>query len=203
MHSKSSISTSITAIRFGVYVVLDHHLRQAGAGADGSPIDGSYTLQNWKDSWAVMANRYANHPAVVGADLHNEPYTLSWATWAGYVESCANYLLTLAPLWLYFVEGVGTNSDSTSYWWGGALKDAGGRPIVLTVPEKVVYSPHEYGQSVGTQPWLETDDTTVSGYPNNLYAVWRANWGTSSRQRWHRSGSVIRWQIRYGWLGQS
>ena len=161
----------------GMYVVLDHHRRVAGDGADGSPIDDTYTLAMWQASWAVMANRYKNNTTVVGADLHNEPHDLTWSVWAGYVETCANYLLTLAPTWLFFVEGVGTNSDSTSYWWGGALKDVATRPITLNVASKVAYSPHEYGQSVGSQTWLSTDSTTVSGYPNNLFAVWDANWG--------------------------
>jgi aryl-phospho-beta-D-glucosidase BglC (GH1 family) len=161
----------------GLYVVLDHHRRTAGDGADGSPVDSSYTEAQWHADWLVMANRYKAHPAVVGADLHNEPHDLTWSQWATYVESCANAIIAVAPLWLYFVEGVGTNSDSTSTWWGGALKDVATRPIVLSVASKVAYSPHEYGQSTGSQSWLSTDSNAVSGYPNNLYAVWDANWG--------------------------
>ena len=162
----------------GLYVVLDHHRRTAGNGADGTPIAGAYTMASWKASWAVMCNRYKNHIAVVGADLHNEPHDLSWSTWASYAEEVGNHVLSLAPLWLIFVEGVGTNNDTTQYWWGGALKDVRTRPVVLSVPNKVVYSPHEYGQSVGHQQWLAYDGQTVpANWPLNLSAVWDANWG--------------------------
>ena len=163
----------------GLYVVLDHHRRNAGNGADGSPIAGSYTMASWKASWAVMCNRYKDHPAVVGADLHNEPHDLNWSTWAGYAEEVGNHVLSLAPEWLIFVEGVGTNNDSSSYWWGGALKDVRTRPVVLSAANKVAYSPHEYGQSVGGgQQWLAYDgQTPPANWPLNLTAVWDANWG--------------------------
>lgn len=161
----------------GLYVVFDHHRREAGQGADGSPISGSYTQAQWIANWNVIANRYKDHPAVVGADVHNEPHDHTWTSWAPLAEACGNAILATAPLWLIFVEGVGQNNDSTSYWWGGALKDVATRPIVLSVASKVVYSPHEYGQSVGSQQWLSTNGNPVANYPNNLYAVWHDNWG--------------------------
>lgn len=161
----------------GLYVVLDHHRREAGQGADGSPTSGSYTQANWIARWQFMATHYADHPAVVGADVHNEPHDLTWSAWATLVEACGNAILTVAPKWLIFVEGVGINNDSTPYWWGGALKDVATRPITLNVASKVAYSPHEYGQSVGSQAWLSKDGNNVPNYPNNLPAVWDAHWG--------------------------
>lgn len=161
----------------GIYIVLDHHRRTAGAGADGSPIDGSYTLQNWIDSWLVLANRYKDEPTVVGADVHNEPHDLTWDTWAGYVEQCGNAIHTVAPDWIIFVEGVGIY-DNDSYWWGGQLKGVATRPVVLTLDNRVAYSPHEYGQSVGSQQWLAYDNQTPpANWPNNLWAIWKSHWG--------------------------
>lgn len=165
------------AADLGLYVVLDHHRREAGQGADGTPVSGSYTQAKWIASWQYMASHYASFPNVVGADVHNEPHDLTWANWATYVEACGNAILALAPDWLIFVEGVGTNNDGTPYWWGGALKDVATRPIVLNVASKVAYSPHEYGQSVGSQEWLSKDGNNVPNYPNNLPAVWDAHWG--------------------------
>ena len=161
----------------GIYVVLDHHRRTAGVGPDGSPISSDYTLADWKASWAVMAARYADNTTVVGADLHNEPHDLTWSVWAGYCEECAESILLVAPQWLFFIEGVGVNSDESQNWWGGALKDVATRPVTLSVTSKVAYSPHEYGQSVGLQEWLSDTNKQVANYPNNLYSRWTAMWG--------------------------
>lgn len=161
----------------GLYTVLDHHRRTAGAGADGAPTDGSYSQAQWISDWNVLAARYANEVAVVGADLHNEPHDLTWDAWATACEACGNAILATAPAWLIFVEGVGMNPDSTPYWWGGALKGVAARPVVLNVPNKVAYSPHEYGVSVGSQNWLATDSSTPANWPMNLFPVWHDNWG--------------------------
>lgn len=161
----------------GIYVVLDHHRRTAGTGADGSPIDSSYTLQNWIDSWLVMANRYKDDTTVVGADLHNEPHDLTWAVWAGYCEQAGNAIHAVAPDWVMFVEGVGIYNDD-SYWWGGQLQGVASRPVVLNKANRLAYSPHEYGQSVGHQQWLAYDnETPPANWPNNLWAIWRKEWG--------------------------
>ena len=45
-------------------------------------------------------------------------------------------------------------------------------PVTLDVPDQVVYSPHDYPASVYRQSWF-----SAANYPNNLPAVWDANWG--------------------------
>lgn len=159
-----------------IYVVLDHHRRQAGDGADGSPIGSGYTKAQWIATWTTMANRYKDHMAVVGADIHNEPHDLTWNAWADLAEECGNAIQAIAPEWIIFVEGVGAYDDE-HYWWGGALGGVRDRPVVLNVQNKLAYSPHEYGQSVGGQAWLAYDNQTPpANWPNNLYAVWDNHW---------------------------
>ncbi|SER25455.1 endoglucanase [Azotobacter beijerinckii] len=166
----------------GLYVVLDHHRRAAGAGADGAPTDAGYSETDWHNSWIAMAQRYGSKPNVVGADLHNEPHDLTWNDWATLAEACGNALHAVAPHWLVMVEGVGQYNDD-SYWWGGQLMGVATRPVVLTQADRVVYSPHEYGQSVGTQSWLAYDgQTPPANWPMNLYAVWRSHWGFIAEQ---------------------
>lgn len=162
---------------FEIYVVLDHHRRTAGAGADGSPISPTYTLQNWIDNWLKLAARHADNPYVLGADIHNEPHDLTWPVWAGYAEQCGNAIHTVAPEWIIFVEGVGTyNNDS--YWWGGQLAGVATRPVQLQKANRLAYAPHEYGQSVGQQSWLAYDGQALpTNWPMNLYQVWRKHWG--------------------------
>jgi aryl-phospho-beta-D-glucosidase BglC (GH1 family) len=161
----------------GLYVVLDHHRAWAGDGADGSPVQSGYTLSDWMATWVVMATRYADNLTVIGADVHNEPHNLDWSTWAGYAEQCGNAIHAVAPEWLIFVEGVG-EYNGESYWWGGQLKGVATRPVVLSASNKLVYSPHEYGVSVGSQAWLKSDsNTSVTNWPLNLYPVWTDAWG--------------------------
>jgi aryl-phospho-beta-D-glucosidase BglC (GH1 family) len=162
----------------GMYVVLDHHRRSAGVGADGSPVDNfGYNLATWISTWQVMATRYKDNLTVIGADIHNEPHDLTWNVWAGYAEACGNAIHAIAPDWLIFVEGVGSYNGE-NYWWGGQLKGVRNRPVVLTTPNRLVYSPHEYGQSVGFQTWLAYDNQQApANWPNNLYGVWDNAWG--------------------------
>ncbi len=156
----------------GLYVVLDYHRNTPGSGAP----PGAFTDKTaWITNWVRVATRFADHPAIVGADVFNEPYQYSWSVWAGHAEDCGNAILAVAPDWLIFVEGtMGEGGDTT--WWGGHLKGVATRPVVLNIPNKVVYSPHEYGQSVQLQSWL-AGATTPDNWPMNLYARWRAFWG--------------------------
>lgn len=161
-----------------IYIILDHHRRKAGNGTDGTPVALDYTYENWKTSWKFMADRYGDIEFVLGADLHNEPHLLNWATWVNLAESAGNYLHETVPHWLIFVEGVGSyGSFENNYWWGGELSGVRDRPIVLIEPNRLVYSVHEYGISVGDQPWLAKDLTIPLGWPFNLYGIWQQHWG--------------------------
>ena len=159
-----------------LYVVLDRHRRQSGAGADGGPIQGAYNMARWIDDWEIMATRYKDAVNVVGADLHNEPHDLTWDVWAGYCETVGNAIHAITSDWIIFVEGVG-NEGTDHYWWGGYLKGVATRPVVLTLPQRVAYSPHEYGQSVGSQTWQKKDGNNPAGWPLNQAAIWDQYWG--------------------------
>lgn len=160
-----------------IYVILDHHRRTAGSGADGSPVSDTYPLATWIANWKALAQQFVDNEYVLGADLHNEPYSLSWQVWADYAEQCGNAIHQVAPHWLIFVEGVGS-FNGESYWWGGQLAGVAYRPVKLNQANRVVYSPHEYGQSVGQQSWLAYDGEALpANWPMNLYGVWRSHWG--------------------------
>jgi len=160
----------------GLYIILDHHRRHAGDGADGYPVDETYTLAQWKASWLFMVNRYKHLDFMLGADLHNEPHLMEWGAWAELAENAGNAILAAAPHWLIFVEGVATHG-ANSYWWGGELSGVADRPIQLSVAGRLAYSVHEYGISVGEQPWLAKDNAVPAQWPLNLYGVWRQHWG--------------------------
>ena len=69
------------------------------------------------------------------------------------------------------VEGIGTYQGQ-SYWWGGNLMGVKDHPIELNTPNKLVYSPHDYPDSVYAQPWFQGPD-----FPGNLPAKFDQMWG--------------------------
>ncbi len=102
--------------------------------------------------------------------------------WPVAAEAAGNAILAINSNFLIFVEGLdcyttaASASLSPSYlncdWQGGNLQGVANYPVVLNVPNKVVYSAHDYGPDCGyTQPW-ETSSTTLA----TLEQVWNTNW---------------------------
>ncbi len=162
----------------GMRVILDHHRSTAGAGTseNGLWYNAQYTEDQWVSDWQMLATRYKNNPTVIGFDLHNEPYNGTWGggganDWARAAERAGNAVLAVNPDLLVFVEGVGSYQGD-SYWWGGELKGVKDRPIVLNVANHLVYSPHDYPNSVYPQPWFQG-----TNFGAGLPAEFRQEWG--------------------------
>ncbi|PHX80438.1 MAG: hypothetical protein CK540_07825 [Thermoleophilia bacterium] len=158
--------------RQGLMIILDNH-----STTDDSFMHplwyglGGYTEDNWVAAWSRLAARYATTPNVIGADLKNEPHgEATWGTgaandWRRAAERGGNAVLTNAPNWLILVEGIegavagGQQLDRA--WWGGNLEGVRNNPVRLSIANRVVYSPHEYGPGVFAQPWF-SDPNMVS-----------------------------------------
>jgi aryl-phospho-beta-D-glucosidase BglC (GH1 family) len=161
----------------GLKIILDHHRNYAGDGANlnGLWYDGLYDEQRWLSDWTMLANRYAGNPTIIGADLHNEPHgAATWGggganDWAAAAERAGNAVLAENPEWLIFVEGV-ESYQGHHYWWGGNLMGVKDRPIHLNIPGRVVYSPHDYPNSVFAQPWFS--DASGSTLPSKFDEMW-------------------------------
>ena len=115
-------------------------------------------------------------PRSSGSTCTTEPYNGTWGgggakDWARAAERAGNAVLAVNPDLLIFVEGVGTYKGQ-SYWWGGNLMGVKDRPITLDVANRVVYSPHDYPNSVFPQTWFQTAD-----FGANLPNVFRNAWG--------------------------
>jgi hypothetical protein len=113
---------------------------------------------------------------VIGFDLHNEPHSGVWGgggatDWARAAERAGNAALAVNPNLLMFVEGV-ESYQGQNYWWGGNLMGVKDRPIVFKVANQLVYSPHDYPNSVFPQTWFQTAD-----FGAGLPAVFRKAWG--------------------------
>ncbi|MEW5423213.1 cellulase family glycosylhydrolase [Amorphus sp. 3PC139-8] len=156
------------ADEIGMKILLDHHRVDAGDGAQASGLwyTDEYSAQDWIDHWTTLAERYADTDAVIGADLHNEPHgPATWGgggptDWAAAAEAAGNAIHAVNLDWLIVVEGVG-DYQGDNYWWGGNLQGVADRPVDLDQDNKVVYSPHDYPQSVYDQPWF-TDGSDLS-----------------------------------------
>jgi aryl-phospho-beta-D-glucosidase BglC (GH1 family) len=161
----------------GLRIILDHHRSSLGAGTseNGLWYDAAHPESQWIDDWRMLAERYAGNPTVIGADLHNEPHAGTWGggganDWAAAAERAGNAIGAVNPNWLIFVEGVGTYQGA-NYWWGGNLMGVRDRPIELDVPGKLVYSAHDYGNSIHPQPWFQAQDF-AAGLPAKFDEAW-------------------------------
>lgn len=162
----------------GMRVILDNHRSAAGNGPNGNGlwVDGGYTEQQWIDSWKMLAARYAGDPTVIGADLANEPHSAVWGgggatDWSAAAERAGNAIQSVNDDWLVIVEGVGTYAGQST-WWGGNLMGVADDLVTLNVANKVVYSPHEYGNSIYPQSWFSDPN-----YPNNMADHFEKFWG--------------------------
>jgi endoglucanase len=164
------------ANRQGLLILLDSH-RLNNRRIPPLWYGDGFTETDWIRAWAILAERYKNQPNVIGADLKNEPHGVaSWGTgnrrtdWRLAAERAGNAILNINPNWLIVVEGVEWNVPGqrlAKHWMGGNLEGVKRFPVRLNRPNKVVYSPHEYGPGVFNQKWFKSPD-----FPNILYDRW-------------------------------
>ncbi|MFC3294931.1 glycoside hydrolase family 5 protein [Clavibacter michiganensis subsp. insidiosus] len=168
----------VSAKANGLNVFLDQH-RPTTNGQSELWYSNDLSESQWISDWKMLADRYEDDPTVIGVDLHNEPHgQASWGTgdmatdWRLAAERGGDAVLSVNPKLLVIVEGTEKQPDGSGTWWGGALGAAGDKPVELSVPNRVVYSPHDYPSSIYAQSWFSSPD-----YPNNLTSVWDTHWG--------------------------
>ncbi|MBI2942299.1 MAG: cellulase family glycosylhydrolase [Chloroflexi bacterium] len=166
----------------GLRVVLDRH-RPTAAGQSALWYTDEVPEERWIADWRMLAARYRGNDTVVGFDLHNEPRgEATWGTgdprtdWRLAAERAGNAVLEVNPHLLIFVEGVERHQGDW-FWWGGELRGVREAPVRLAVPNRVVYSPHDYGPSVYEQGWFQDRE-----FPANLPDVWTRRWGYLARE---------------------
>ena len=171
-----------TARKYKLRVILDRHRPSSDSQ---SPLwyTSRYSEAKWISDWKALAKRYKNDATVFGFDLHNEPSgNACWGCgvrsrdWRAAAMRAGNAIHTVNPKLLMIVEGVQYGADGSNSWWGGNLTGVKKKPVVLTVKNRVVYSPHEYPSSVFDQTWFH-----AKNYPANLTSVWDKQWGYISR----------------------
>ncbi|MBD1909231.1 cellulase family glycosylhydrolase [Leptolyngbya sp. FACHB-16] len=172
--------------RQGLMILLDSHRLNNQRIPELWYGDG-FTEEDWINTWTMLAERYRDQPNVIGADLKNEPHgAASWGTgdratdWRLAAERAGNAILQVNPNWLIVVEGVERNVPGqrlSAHWWGGNLEGVRDNPVRLSVNNKLVYSPHEYGPGVINQAWF-----SESTFPQNLIERWETGFNYIARQ---------------------
>ena len=167
------------ADRIGLRILLDYHRGEPGGGPNDNGLwfGGGRTEADIIAEWRTLAERYGDAPAVIGADLMNEPHMATWGDdtptdWAAAAGRIGDAILDIAPDWLIVVEGVSAH-DGRSYWWGGNLTGVRDHPVSLEVPNRLVYSPHDYPASVAQNDWF-ADGSTYED-------LFERNWGYIAR----------------------
>ncbi|KAG7293357.1 hypothetical protein NEMBOFW57_003405 [Staphylotrichum longicolle] len=142
--------------REGIAVIVNNHITSATWCCGADPCDAGWandhlpgmmcrvrqTEEEWIEHWEEIMGRFRNNSLVIGADLRNEVRgmwgTMPWDRWATAAEKAGNALLKMNPDWLIIVGGTESGNDLT-----GVAR----RPVVLDVPDRVVYSAHVYSWS--------------------------------------------------------
>jgi endoglucanase len=178
----------------GLVVILDNHTSSAGwccSLTDGNTLwyTAAYPEASWLADWRAIVTRYRNQPAVVAADLRNEPRGMTaWNSgnaydWRAAAMRGGNAVLGVNPNLLVMVEGIGYSLDFTG------IHDAA-TSVNFAVANRLVWSPHDYGfdhndivSYNGTEPALKTElgnkwgFLLVQGQPYTA-PVWVGEFGT-------------------------
>jgi endoglucanase len=168
------------ARKAGLKVILDRHDPSADQRT-ALWYTGQVSQSRWIQDWVMLAGHYRGNDTVIGADLYNEPHSpATWGDgnpatdWRLAAETAGNAVLAANPNWLIIVEGIDVfNGDS--YWWGGNLEGAAHYPVVLSKPNKLVYSAHDYGPSVYNEQWFKVSNP--SKLTQTLPPIWEKHWG--------------------------
>jgi len=180
----------------------------------------AYPQANWLADWKTMAVRYSSsqftfngNPTVIGFDLRNEPHlqtstgangscwtgdtetngcpvTNTAQNWPVAAQTAGNAIQAINPNLLIFVEGNDCYNGDCA-WEGEMLMGVATHPVVLNVPNQLVYSAHDYGPNLYAQPWFNSNTSQASlnavfnqywGYlvSQNIAPVWLGEFGTTN-----------------------
>lgn len=154
----------------GMLVMLDMHTSKASG-----PIEEVIPNESdWIEGWRRLVRKTMKYPNVFACDLKNEPHgAAKWMDWAKQAERIAAEIHKLNKKLLIFVEGIENATEPRfGSFWGGNFSDVNKYQVKLTVPDKLVYSPHCYGADVFMQNYFKTDS-----FPQNMPEIWEQQFG--------------------------
>jgi endoglucanase len=207
----SVMNAVISALaRAHILIILDNHVSRADwccSEKDGNGLwyNADYPEDRWLADWQSIVRRYKRQKWVIGADLRNE--LRSGAQWGGAdprldwhaaAERGGNAVLAGNPQLLVIVESPQYSTDFTAF---------AKLPVVLKIPNRLVYSPHAYASKAHTfQSYDELKQAydaragyllhTEPGVP-----LWVGEFGTCQTLDCGDNSQWFRWFIQY--LGEN
>jgi endoglucanase len=164
----------------------------ASNGTDGCGATGRVDDVKWISDWVSVARHYKGNDTIAGYDLWNEPTNYGkGSNWGSgdinhdirlAYQRAGNAIQAVDSDKLIIAEGSQQYPDAPE----GDLRPIPQAPVVLTVPNKVVYSVHEYPTAVSGAanssgaPYIERMNA-VWGYliTQNIAPVWVGECGAS------------------------
>jgi aryl-phospho-beta-D-glucosidase BglC (GH1 family) len=153
-------------------------------GTDGAHNVGTIDAAKFLEDWVMFAKTFAGNATVIGFDIDNEPTSVGHINWGkggptdilAMYETVGNAIQAVNPDALIIVEGPQSYSlpsadsgmDPTIPAPAGDLTAVISNPVVLNIPNKVLYSVHEYPK--------EISDWAIDSGPNFVAQMNKA-WG--------------------------
>jgi aryl-phospho-beta-D-glucosidase BglC (GH1 family) len=180
--------------QIGLKIIFDHHNNECKGGqqTNGLWYDDNVSAATFEANWLSLAHRYKGNPTIIGYDLDNEPLEAAgWGVggandWHAEAQKLGRLLQAVDPGPLIIVEGPQTYNPRPNMPRRGPegnLEGVRTHPVVLSIPNKLVYSVHEYPPSVA--------DIHVNREPALLVPHMNRVWGF-----------VVRDNIAPVWIGE-
>ncbi|EPZ34200.1 glycoside hydrolase [Rozella allomycis CSF55] len=213
LHIYQEIVATLT--QKNIMVILDMHMMDADWCCNWDDQNGLWFNERWSkktviDIWVFMADLFKDNQWVIGADLRNElrisypfgkislfPTFPSWGRsispwkydWANFAETLGNAVVKANRNLLIIVQGP-FEVKLTKFSYPQTLEKIPGRPLELDVPNRVVYSCHDYSwfhREFNFQEMKDTDENYEKikknfqirwGNLSKQYPVWLGEFGT-------------------------
>lgn len=146
------------AAQHNIVILLDFHTVHGKINDVLLPEETN--LSDFLSMWRKVLQEFSSYPNLLGIDIKNEPHgSISWTEWSQYFTTVISFICSDIPQYkgLFFIEGVEDRFHKSV--WGGSFTDLQPSMIHFVPKQRIVFSPHVYGNSVrGDIANQDTDD---------------------------------------------
>jgi len=204
--------------RIGLKVIFDHHTDDGSGGqqpnglwidkgpgtdgTDGAGVKGTVDAARFQADWVWFAGAFAGNPTVIGFDLDNEPHGVSWGGGGPtdihkMFQDVGSAIQAVDPGALIIGEPSQDYKGATPEG-NVTLANITSNPVMLRIPNKMVYSVHEYPTEIsafavdsGPAFVAQMNRSWGDVVKNNIAPVWigemGANMQSANSQAWAKT----------------